>query len=160
MITLPAPAVSTVVRTSTSAPRPGPLALPEPAAASPATVEIGDARLQPVADDGGENVRIQASVGLGTLLPSDVNVDVLPVHGRPPGRRCRMLSVGHSADGSFLYEATSTFEEVGRAGCDIRVSSASQSGSASALRPVVRRVPPLGDVLARGCPRTAAGNTR
>ena len=105
-------------------------------------VGIGEVTVEPIPGGEQRRLRVQACLRLGELLPLDVNVDLLD--GKPPGCRCRMFSVQPFSHGVFLYEATLLESELGRKGCEIRVSPATRASVVTFAPPVVRQIPLAG----------------
>jgi hypothetical protein len=85
-------------------------------------------------------MRVRACIELGSLLPVDVVVDLIPSKGRPPGCRCRLFSVQWLGGGTYVFEGTAREDELRPDGFEIRVSPASGSRSSPGELPLVRRI--------------------
>ena len=103
-------------------------------------VTIREVTMSALSADADRRMRVRACIELGSLLPVDVVVDLVPSKGRPPGCRCRLFSVHWLGGGTYLFEGTAREDELRPDGFEIRVSSASGSRSPAQALPVVRRI--------------------
>ena len=103
-------------------------------------ITIREVTASALSDHAGLRMRVRACIELGSLLPVDVVVDLVPSKGRPPGCRCRLFSVHWLGGGTYLFEGTAREDELRPDGFEIRVSPASGSRSLPGELPVVRRI--------------------
>ena len=119
-------------------PMPAPARSPSSLFADLASVRITALTVQPPSSPDDATATVQACIHLGTLLPADVQVDLISAprntHARAhvPSRCHRLCSVMSYQNGSYLFEASVVASELPELrDVAIRVSPA-QGGSAAA----------------------------